>query len=490
MPFFDSHAPRPDFTAAAPIYQQLYNYLRTAILSGQLPMGTRLPSTRALADELGVSRNTVLSAYDQLFAEGYLETVGGRGTFVTQMLPEMTLTPQRNGHRRRTSEKRQHHPSRRASALMAATGMPNTFGLVRSSQAFQTGQPALDQFPYELWSKLVARHARALHPDNLMYQEQAGYRPLREAIAHHVLLTRQVRCSPDQVIIVTGSQGGIYLTASVLLDPGDEVWIEDPAYFGASRALTAAEARLIPVPVDADGLDVQAGIARSPHARMAYLTPSHQFPLGTTLSLRRRLDLLQWAKTHNAYILEDDYDSEFRFEGRPLASLQGLDDSESVIYVGTFSKVLFPSLRLGYLIVPPELVDAFLAFRSAVDYHLPILEQAALADFITEGHFIRHVRRMRSLYAARRELLIDALQDSPLEIDAPETGMHLIGWLPDRITAQAVFDRAAEHQVRALPVSTFAIEAAVRSGLLLGYAAIDEEEIHRGAGVLRRVLEM
>ena len=286
----------------------------------------------------------------------------------------------------------------------------------------------------------------------MAYQPVAGYRLLREAIADHVLLARQVRCTPDQVIIVTGSQGGLYLAASVLLNSGDEAWVEDPGYLGARRALLAAGARLVPVPVDRDGLDVDMGMAKSPQAGMVYLTPSHQFPLGVTLSLRRRLDLLAWAKRNNAYVLEDDYDSEYRFAGRPLASLQRLDDSESVIYVGTFSKVLFPALRLGYLIVPPGLVDAFLAFRASTDYHLPLLEQLALTDFIADGHFTRHIRRMRTLYGARREMLMDALKNAPLEIDAPETGMHFVSWLPAGVSDQVAAQRAANYQVRALPI--------------------------------------
>ncbi|MBZ0286622.1 MAG: PLP-dependent aminotransferase family protein [Anaerolineae bacterium] len=486
MPFFE-HT-RLEADSPTPIYQQLYDYVRTAILSGQLQMGTRLPSTRALADELSVSRNTVLSAYDQLFAEGYLESVGGKGTFVTHTLPESLLTAQKPTKGAAEKAKRVHTLSERASTLRVTPTMPSSPFARRPHQAFETGTPALDQFPYERWSKLVARHAQALHPQIMGYQHVAGYRPLREAIADHVLLARQVRCTPDQVIIVSGSQGGLYLAASVLLNAGDEAWVEDPGYLGARRALLAAGAKLVPIPVDRDGLDVDAGIARSPDARMVYLTPSHQFPLGVTMSLRRRLDLLAWAKGHNAYVLEDDYDSEYRFSGRPLASLQGLNESESVIYVGTFSKVLFPTLRLGYLIVPPGLVDAFLAFRSATDYHLPMLEQLALADFIAEGHFTRHIRRMRTLYGARREMLIEALKNAPLEIDAPETGMHFVGWLPAGVSDRDVAKNAEAYQVRVLPVSTFTLEHPVRDGLILGYASVDEAEIRRGAEGLVRAL--
>jgi GntR family transcriptional regulator/MocR family aminotransferase len=487
MQFFTQSLLQAD--SPTPIYQQLYEVVRTAILSGQLQRGTQLPSTRALADELGVSRNTVLSAYEQLFAEGYLESVGGKGTFVTHTLPESLLTVQKPKKGEAQPVPRPHRLSDRAATLLVTPTMPSSPFARRLRQAFETGMPALDQFPYELWSKLIARHANALHPQIMSYQQVAGYRPLREAIADHVLLARQVRCTPDQVILVTGSQGGLYLAASVLLDEGDAAWVEDPGYLGARRALLAAGAKLVPVPVDRDGLDVDAGIARSPKARMVYLTPSHQFPLGVTLSLRRRLDLLAWAKRANAYVLEDDYDSEFRFAGRPLASLQGLDESESVIYVGTFSKVLFPALRLGYLIVPLGLVDAFLAFRSATDYHLPLLEQLALTDFIAEGHFARHIRRMRTLYGERREHTIAALQDSPLEIDAPETGMHFVGWLPDGVSDQIAAQRIGEHEVRTLPISTFTLQHQTRAGLILGYANVDDAEIQRGARAILRALD-
>jgi GntR family transcriptional regulator/MocR family aminotransferase len=487
MPFFKQ---TPLQTASStPIYRQLYDYLRAAILSGQLAMGTQLLSTRALAEELGISRNTVLNAYDQLFAEGYLETIAGKGTFVTHTLPESLLLPQNQRHDSAKADKRQHAASERAAALLNTPTMPGALFAQRPQQAFKTGIPALDRFPYEIWGKLLTRHANRLHPQMMVYQNVAGYRPLREAIADHVLLARQVHCTPDQVIIVTGSQGGLYLAARVLLDAGDTAWIEDPGYIGARRALAAAGAKLAFVLVDSEGLNLDAGITQAAHAKMVYLTPSHQFPLGVTLSLRRRLDLLNWAKSSGAYILEDDYDSEFRFAGRPLASLQGLDGAESVIYVGTFSKVLYPALRLGYLIVPPGLVDAFLAYRSATDYHHPVLEQAALADFIAQGHFSRHIRRMRTLYASRRDLLLNTLKDSPLRLDGSETGMHLIGWLPAGIADKHAAQRAMEHQVSVLPLSSFAAQAKIPPGLVMGYAAIDEAEIRRGAEQLMRALD-
>lgn len=486
MPFFDAPPLKTDGTT--PIYRQLYDYLRGAILSGQLRRGTRLPSTRALADELGVSRNTVLNAYDQLFAEGYLESIGGNGTFVTNTLPDMLL---RSAETRRSPapDKRPHRVSAHVDALQTTPAMPSAPVQRRPGNAFETGTPALDEFPYTLWARLISRHANALHPGIMAYQHVAGYAPLRQAIADHVLLARQVRCSPEQVIIVSGSQSALYLAARVLLNDGDEAWLEDPGYHGARRAIVAAGGRPVPVPVDSDGIDVAAGIARAPHARMAYLTPSHQFPMGVTLNLRRRLDILAWANASGAYLLEDDYDSEFRYAGRPLASLQGLDDGGSVIYIGTFSKVLFPSLRLGYLIVPPGLVDAFLSYHASTDYHLPILEQAALADFITGGHFTRHIRRMRGIYAARRAALIDALRGLPLALDAPDTGMHLVGWLPEGVSDQRVSQRANELGARVLPVSLFAVRDDLPGGLILGFSGTTEADIQRGVEQLRQAID-
>jgi GntR family transcriptional regulator/MocR family aminotransferase len=344
--------------------------------------------------------------------------------------------------------------------------------------------PAFDTFPIELWSKLVTRQVRRTTSNALMYQHPAGYQPLREAIAAHVTVTRRVRCTPDQIIIVSGSQGALDLVMRVLLDPGDSVWMEDPGYLGARGALLGAAAHIVPVPVDSEGLIVEAGIARCPDARMVYLTPSHQFPLGVTMSLSRRLAVLDWAKRAGAYILEDDYDSEYRFAGRPLAALQGLDDADCVIYIGTFSKVLFPALRLGYLILPPSLIDPFLAARRFIDIHPPALEQDVLADFIAEGHFGRHLRRMRTLYAERRTTFLTALTelpDIPLDLFASEAGMHCIGWLPPGMEDGLVVRHAAAHDVDVFPLSKFSLEPMPRQGLLLGYAGVDQHHIQTGA---------
>jgi len=468
-----------------PLYQQLYTHMRAAILSGELKGGMKLPSTRALADELGVSRNTVLNAYGQLMAEGYLEGVEGSGTFVARVLPDLLLTtPGRKvppATQPRGAESHQPILSERARLQLAAPQMfaspPASSELARP---FRFGGPALDAFPYELWTRLVVRQARRMPGSAFTYQDPAGYRPLREAIAAHVTVSRRVHCKPDQIIIVSGSQGALDLAARMLINAGDPVWMEDPGYLSARGAFLGAGAQIIPVPVDHEGLVVKAGIARAPQARLVYVTPSHQFPLGATMSLARRLALLDWAKRAGAYILEDDYDSEYRFAGRPLAALQGLDDADRVIYIGTFSKVLFPALRIGYLILPPPLVDAFLTVRRLIDIHTPMLEQAVLTDFIVEGHFTRHLRRMRTLYAERRATLLEAVSELPLEIHSPEAGIHCIGWLPDGMDDLAVVRQAAAHGLDLWPVSNFSIEPLARQGLLLGYGGYNVQEIKDG----------
>jgi GntR family transcriptional regulator/MocR family aminotransferase len=476
---------RPD--SSAPLYQSLYAHIRAAILSGELTRGTKLPSTRALAAELNISRNTVLNAYRQLLAEGYLEGKEGSGTFVAHVLPESLLAAPRPESRTPKAVQQHraslHQPifSERAKSQILAAHPPSDGTLPRP---FVPEAPALDAFPFQLWSRLVVRQARRMPVNNFTYQDSAGYRPLREAIVAHVTVSRQVHCTPEQVMIVSGSQGALDLAARMLIDADDPVWLEDPGYAGARGAFLGAGAQVIPVPVDHEGLVVDRGVQRAPDARLVYLTPSHQFPLGVTMSLARRLALLDWAKRANAYIIEDDYDSEFRFATRPLATLQGLDDANRVIYVGTFSKVLFPSLRIGYMILPPALVDSFLKVRRMIDIHSPMLEQAVLADFMIEGHFTRHLRRMRTLYAERRSALLEAARGLPLEIDSAEAGIHCIGWLPDGIDDLALVDKAADYNLHLTPISSFSIDPLPRKGVLLGYGGFSVQEIQQGVARL------
>jgi GntR family transcriptional regulator / MocR family aminotransferase len=478
------------FDPDRPLYLQLYVHLRTAILTGKLRGGLKLPSTRALTRELGVSRNTVLNAYDQLIAEGYLESIPASGTFVARVLPEdapkaAAITAEKN-HPPASSPPRL---SRHAASQLSA---PHQFlepqVQARLVSPFSTVNPALDAHSYEIWSRLIARQVKRLSKEASRYQEAAGYAPLREAIAAHLTLSRQVRCTPEQIVITAGSQGGLDLVARVLLNAGDPVWLEDPGYFGARGAFLGVGARLIPVPVDREGLVVNTGLARAPAAKLAYVTPSHQSPLGVTMSLSRRLALLDWADRADSYLLEDDYDSEFRYVGRPLASLQGLDTAGRVIYLGTFSKVLFQSLRIGYLVLPEPLVEPFVAVRRLVDMHSPLLEQAALADFIAEGHYTRHLARMRRLYGGRRLALLEAVKDLPLELDAPEAGLHCIGWLPPGVDDRSVAYKALQHGLEVWSVSHACLEPPERGGLLLGYGSPSPEALRDGVSRLAAAL--
>jgi GntR family transcriptional regulator/MocR family aminotransferase len=355
-------------------------------------------------------------------------------------------------------------------------------------RAFRQGVPALGAFPRALWGRLLARSWRRSSYELLNY---GGQPALHEAIAAYLGTGRGVRCTAEQVIVVAGSQQGLDLAARVLLDPGDAAWIEDPVYPGAYGALLGAGASVTPVPVDDEGLDIAAGVQRCPAARLAFVTPSRQFPLGVTMSLRRRLELLGWATCANAWIIEDDYDSEYRYTGRPLAALQGLDREDRVIYVGTFSKVLFPALRLAYLVVLPDLVDVFSTARFFAVQQPPLLEQSALADFMAEGHFSRHIRRMRTLYAERQAALVEAARGDlagRLDVQPAEAGMHLLGWLPEGVDDRLASQRAAAHGVDAFPLSRYCLESVHRGALVLGYTAVDEHEIRRGVSGLARAL--
>ena len=488
VPFFPLHVDR---NAPIPLQQQLYNEVRMAILGGRLAPGARVPSTRLLATDTGVSRNTVAGAFDQLLAEGYLEARVGSGTYVTHSLPDNLLRVP-GAPRNAVASGNTASLSRRGKAL-ASISVSLTRGIAAPC-AFRPGVPALDHFPRELWGRMAARILRHAPPALLSYGDPAGYRPLREAIAEYLRGARGVRCSARQVIVTAGSQQALDLAARVLLDPGDTAWVEDPGYLGARGALHAAGIRCAAIPVDGEGLSVSHGEARAPHARLACVTPSHQYPLGMTMSLARRMTLLSWANRRCAWIVEDDYDSEYRYTGRPLPALQGLDTGGRVIYTGTFSKVLFPALRLGYLVVPETLADAFVAARALADRHPPGLEQVLVAEFLGEGHFTRHVRRMRALYAERQSLLVEAagreLGDM-LKVSPAEAGMHLLGWLPKDARDQDVSAAAKAVGVIVPPVSAYFLSAPPKPGLMLGYAAVTARQIRGGirklASTLRRI---
>lgn len=484
-----------------PLHRQLYNAIRTAIVSGRLPAGSRLPSTRALATETGVSRVTVSAAFDQLRAEGYVEARTGSGTFVREGLPDDALHTRRSPLRRAPAP-----PSTGPHAAVVPAARPAG---PTGTSAFRIGLPALELFPVGLWARIAARRWRGVAGEEaerlLGYGYPMGYDPLRKAIAEYVTLSRGVRCEARQVIVTSGAQQALDLIARVLLKPGEAAWLEDPGYFGARETLRAAGASIVPVPVDGDGLDTAAGEALDPTARLAYVSPSYQFPLGATMSMQRRLALLDWAGRAGAWIVEDDYDGEFRYVGRPLASLQGLDAERSatggrVLYVGTFSKTLFPSLRIGYVIVPEALVDTFAAAKAAADRHTATVEQAVLTDFIEEGHYTRHVRRMRLVYASRQETLIAAAATHLsrwLVLRPAAAGMHLVGWLRSDVlgdvTDEALADAAVAAGVFVTPLSSYRTpplgHPAPPGGLVFGYAGCSESMIWDGARRLGRAIE-
>lgn len=479
-----------DPASGVPIYRQLYERMRSEILAGGLPARTRLPSTRTLAAELGVSRSTVVTAFEHLLAEGYLEGKIGSGTYVAGSLPDDLLGVRVERDRRPGPEPSGRRLSRRGT-LLAAT--PTTIVRDRGTpRAFRPGVPALDEFPYGVWRRISSNVWRRPPSGLLGYGDPAGYGPLRQEISAHLALARAVRSEPEQVIVVSGSQQALDLASRVLLDPGDAVWVEDPGYMGAQGALSGSGATLVPVPVDEEGMVVEAGMEREPNARLVCITPSHQYPLGVTMSLARRLELLGWASRSGAWVIEDDYDSEYRYTGRPLEALQGLDSEGRVVYVGTFSKVLFPALRLGYLVAPPDLVDAFTAARELTDRHPPTVEQAVLAEFIAGGHFVRHLRRMRALYAARQAALIEEISrelSGLLRAEPVGSGMHLVGWLPEGVDDREASRRAAKQGIEAPPISLYRTRRQGRGGLMLGYAAVDEVEMRDGVRRLAKALQ-
>ncbi|HRH46410.1 MAG TPA: PLP-dependent aminotransferase family protein, partial [Pyrinomonadaceae bacterium] len=439
---------------ATSLFQQIYEGLRQAILSNRLQVGLRLPSSRSLAKELKVARNTVMSVYDQLNAEGYLQGKPRTGTFVAENIPVELLET-------RIAETSVKSVVSRQIAKRGRSFRETSFWFTSihdAPRAFQMGFSAIDEFPIEIWARITSRKLRNMPRKLLDYCETNGYPPLREEIAKYLTASRGVHCEASQVIIVAGSQQGLDLIARVLLDPGDEVWIEDPKYNGAEGALLGAGAKLIHVPLDSEGLSIKQGEQLSKNPRLAYITPSHQFPLGAVMSLSRRLELLEWANKNSAWIVEDDYDSELRYDGKPLMTLQGLDNDNRVIYVGTFSKVLFPSLRLGYLVVPPDLVEDFTNVLSFIMFHAPMIEQIVLTDFIREGHFGRHIRRMRKLYAERQKVLRIAIKenlDEFLEAEKDGAGMHLIAWLKNGLNDQEIAKKALEYGVYTPPLSFY-----------------------------------
>ena len=485
-----------------PLHQQIYDAYRTAIVEGSLRPGQRIPSTRVLAAELGVSRFPVLNGYDQLLAEGYFESRVGAGTVVSSSLPDQFTSSAPANAARLPATRSAPRPGRRPVAHRCSllphreiAQLPQFLSAspwLRGLGAFAVGQVAFDQFPLQVWSRLVARHCRNMKAKSFHYGDQMGLKTLRETIASYLRTARSLRCEADQIMIVSGSQQALELSARVLFDPASRVWVEEPGYHLAWAVFAMNGCHLVPVLVDEEGLDVAEGIKRYRKARAAFVTPSHQFPLGVTMSASRRFQLLEWAQNTGSWIIEDDYDSEYRYESSPIASLQGIDANARVIYIGTFSKVLFPSLRLGYVVIPPDLVDAFLAIRRAMDLGPPSLYQEVLADFIGEGHFGRHIRRMRVLYHERRGALAASVGKelgSMVEVVGSEAGMHLTVNLQNGAGDVRIAERASNQNLWIWPLSLQYLGEESRHGFILGFGSTAIEEIPRAVRKLRNLLE-
>ncbi len=454
----------------------LHEELRRAILDGRLSPGARLPATRDFARQYGVSRGTAVTAFEQLQAEGYLQGKVGGGTWVNKRLPA--------------------HPAGARKPPVFARRLPaplTGLNFLHAARPFRCHEPAIAEFPMDIWARIGSRRFRRASSSMLAGRDTRGYGPLREAIAGYLGYSRGVNCSAGQIVIVSGVQQALDLLARLLLKPGDPVWIEDPGYFGAATAFRNAGARLVPVPVDDHGLSVAHGRRMCAAAKGAYLTPAHQFPLCVTMPLERRLALLDWARAARAFLIEDDYDSEYRFEGQPVPALQGLDKSGSVILVGSFNKLLFPAARLGYIVAPPALLDPLLAFRFGTDQHASALDQAILCDFIVEGHLGRHLRRMRDLYAGRLAALQEAARKSLaglLEISPIQAGLSTAAFLRNGMTSREAESAATAHQVETMGLDRFALRRTGVHGLLLGFGAFDERQIRRAVTNLAAALEV
>lgn len=471
------------------LWRRLYGELRAAILDGRLKPGSRMPSTRNLAEQYELSRGTVVVAFDHLRSEGYLETQVGAGTYVAANLPDDSLAARRGreGASARSSRAKLSRRGRLACENVPAVPVFHSVG-----KAFRSYEPALDLFPVDLWSRVSGRVLRNA-PRNLYGNgEIKGYLPLRRAIAEYVGSVRGVGCDPDQVIITAGTQPALDLIARMLLDPGDEALVEDPGYPGIIYALRNAEAKIVPVTVDQEGMNLGTARKRALGAKLAYVTPANQFPLGVTMSLARRRALLDWAEAQGSWIIEDDFDSEYRYSGRPLAALQSLDRSGSVIYVSTFTKILFNALRLGFMVLPPQLVEPFASAKNCTDRHPPTLDQAILAEFILDGHFGHHIRRMRQVYAERMAVLAEAAEQrlgGLLEVVRTVTGMRTVAWLLTGEDDQSVWARARAQGLELAALSNFTLRCPVRSGLMLGFAGSSPAELRRGVNVLAGVLK-
>ncbi|HLG83068.1 MAG TPA: PLP-dependent aminotransferase family protein [Bradyrhizobium sp.] len=474
-----------DRRSGTSVTQQTYLQVRSAILSRSLGPGTKVPSTRNLASRLGVARTSVIAAYEQLHVEGYLTAKPGSGTFIATEMPEPIP-----GHAVAQVRAQSQIDGQRSRRILLRR--PPTETVAHSDvRPFNTGRTLVDARTLQIWRRLVHQAARMLGPEDLGYTDPRGSPGLRQAICQYLQASRAVRCEPEQIIVTAGTQHAIDLAIRILLRPGDAVWTEDPGYPLTRQALISAGMVVRAIPVDKRGLDVETGARVARRARAAFVTPSHQYPTGVVLSMTRRLDLLAWARENGAWIIEDDYASEFRYSGRPLASLQGLDDAERVIYIGTLNKALFPGLRLGYMVVPWSRLQGFVEARILIDRQPPSLHQTVVADFMTRGHFASHIRRMREQYRRQRDALAGELVragSDVFSVDVPDQGMHLVAHLRGGISDVVIEQAASRGGLAARAMSRTYVDVSPRSALILGFSGYPSESIVPAAGRLARLV--
>lgn len=473
---------RPSTKNRLPVYRQVYDYLRAAILRKQLAPGQRLPSSRLLAEDIGVSRNSVLLAYEQLTLEGYIQGKTGSGSFVSQNSLDIPRNFQEEpGKTTRRKNKRKH------TSTAISFDYPLSEYIIRKEASkaqkvpFQNPQPALDYFPFKTWARCANKVFRTMEYFHLGYDDAHGYFPLRKAIASYLRTNRALNCEPEHIIIVNGTQQGLNLAARLLLKKGQSFWIEDPGYVNAKAAFENAGGRPCYIPVTKGGMDVDYAIRHHPGASLVFLTPSHQFPVGGTLPINKRLRLLDWAAKHNMWVIEDDYDSEFRYSPNPIPSLHGLDRSGRVIYIGTFSKVLFPGLRIGYVVLPnAQMASVFAQAKAFTDRQNSITDQFILNEFITEGYFFTHLRKMRVLYKKRQDFLLHAIHKyggALLTAEKKNCGMHLTAMLDDATDDRKISDMLLNEGIVTMPLSAYSFKHKTKPGLLLGFSAFEEKEL-------------
>ncbi|KAB0266873.1 PLP-dependent aminotransferase family protein [Microvirga brassicacearum] len=478
-----------DRSSRIPIGTQLCCALRELILSSAIEPGQRLPSSRTLANDLDISRTTAIGVYEQLATERLITSRVGAGAYVSEELTAsrpIPADPEPSAAAARQST--------RLARLMAGASEQFFQRLSHpvEPRAFTTGMPAFDEFPMAVWARLSAKYWREPRNIVLGYPEAGGSMVLRGAIAAHLRTNRGVICRAEEIFIVNGAQEAFHRIGNTLIDPGDKVWFENPGAIGARNALISCGARLVPLSIDSDGIDVAEGLRMAPNFRLAFVTPSHQHPLGVNMSLTRRFELLRAAERAGAWIIEDDYDGDFYYSGRPLPTLKSIDAAGRVIYVGTFSKSLFPALRLGYVVVPPELVGIFNRIAGAILNGAPANLQAIVANFIQEGHFASHVRRMRKIYAERHDIFVEAAQrrlSGLLDVKVTNTGLQTVGVLPHGVDEVEVATRAEARGITVAPIGRFCIDPISTKGLVLGFSGIRPRQIAPGIEILGEVLE-